>query len=59
MVLILRKQYKGVHSNQIGLPGGKFENQDIHLKETAIRETVEELGLISITFVMVDMLTDI
>ena len=59
MVLILRKQYKGVHSNQIGLPGGKFENQDIHLKETAIRETVEELGLIKDHIVMVEELTDI
>ena len=59
MVLILRKQYKGVHSNQIGLPGGKFENQDINLRETTIRETVEELGLIKDHIVMVKELTDI
>ena len=41
------------------MPGGKFENQDIHLKETAIRETVEELGLIKDHIVMVEELTDI
>ncbi|MBU87144.1 MAG: coenzyme A pyrophosphatase [Flavobacteriaceae bacterium] len=59
MVLILRKKYKGVHSNQIALPGGKFENLDINLRETAIRETVEELGLIKDHIVTVSELTDI
>ncbi len=45
LLLILRKTYKGVHSNQIAFPGGKFEMDDANLKETAIRETNEEVGV--------------
>ncbi|WP_179316852.1 NUDIX hydrolase [Winogradskyella undariae] len=46
LVLILRKTYKGVHSGQVGFPGGKYEDEDENdLKETAIRETEEEVGV--------------
>ncbi len=45
LVLILRKTYKGVHSAQVGFPGGKFETEDISLKNTALRETFEEVGV--------------
>ena len=45
LLLILRKTYKGVHSNQIAFPGGKVEDEDIDLKATAIRETYEEVGV--------------
>ncbi|MDQ7917751.1 CoA pyrophosphatase [Mesonia sp. MT50] len=45
IVLILRKTYKGVHSAQIGFPGGKVELTDKDLEETAIRETYEEVGV--------------
>jgi len=45
LALILRKTYKGVHSAQIGFPGGKYEDEDITLKRTAIRETYEEIGV--------------
>lgn len=45
MVLILRKTYKGVHSNQIGFPGGKLESSDRDLEHTALRETEEEVGI--------------
>ena len=44
-VLILRKTYKGVHSNQIGFPGGRVEKEDRDLEETALRETEEEVGI--------------
>ena len=44
-VLILRKTYKGVHSNQIGFPGGRVEVEDRDLEETALRETEEEVGI--------------
>ena len=44
-VLILRKTYKGVHSAQIGFPGGKLEKQDKSLEGAAIRETFEEVGV--------------
>lgn len=45
LVLILRNTYKGVHSAQIGFPGGKYEKRDEILKHTALRETEEEIGV--------------
>tara|TARA_R110002096_G_scaffold216436_2_gene404358 strand:- start:1219 stop:1860 length:642 start_codon:yes stop_codon:yes gene_type:complete len=45
LVLILRKTYKGVHSAQVGFPGGKYEDEDKNLMVTAIRETEEEVGV--------------
>ncbi|MCM4160657.1 CoA pyrophosphatase [Antarcticibacterium flavum] len=45
LVLILRKTYKGVHSNQVGFPGGRVELYDKNLKHTALRETEEEVGI--------------
>ena len=44
LVLILRKTYKGVHSAQVGFPGGKLETNET-LKDAAIRETFEEVGV--------------
>ena len=46
LLLILRKTYKGVHSNQIGFPGGKVEPEDNDLEFTALRETHEEVGVL-------------
>jgi 8-oxo-dGTP pyrophosphatase MutT (NUDIX family) len=45
LVLILRKTYKGVHSAQVGFPGGKLEISDCSIKDAAIRETFEEIGV--------------
>jgi len=45
LLLILRKVYQGVHSNQIGFPGGKVERIDKNLMDTALRETHEEVGV--------------
>ncbi len=45
LILILRKTYKGVHSAQVGFPGGKVETADPSLKYTALRETYEEVGV--------------
>ena len=45
MLLILRKTYRGVHSNQVGFPGGKVEVEDRDLEDTALRETHEEVGV--------------
>jgi len=44
-VFILRPTYPGVHSAQIGFPGGKVEKSDSTLKETALREADEELNI--------------
>ncbi len=45
LILILRKTYKGVHSNQVGFPGGKYEEGDNNYQNTALRETEEEVGV--------------
>lgn len=45
LVMILRNSYKGVHSSQIGFPGGKVEKYDVSLADTALRETFEEIGI--------------
>ena len=45
LALILRTSYNGVHSSQIAFPGGKVEVEDFDLKQTALRETHEEIGV--------------
>lgn len=45
LVLIERNEYKGIHSKQISLPGGKKESFDKDLQATALRETFEEVGV--------------
>jgi 8-oxo-dGTP pyrophosphatase MutT (NUDIX family) len=44
-MLILRKTYEGIHSAQVGLPGGKLEIQDNSIQAAALRETYEEIGV--------------
>ena len=44
-LLILRKTYPGVHSDQVGFPGGKAEDTDADILYTALRETHEEVGV--------------
>lgn len=43
--LIERVNYKGAHSGQISLPGGKPDGSDADMRETALRECYEEIGL--------------
>lgn len=45
LLLMLRKTYQGIHSNQISFPGGKVEVADVNLLATALRETYEEVGV--------------
>jgi 8-oxo-dGTP pyrophosphatase MutT (NUDIX family) len=44
IIAILRPQYDGIHGGQVAFPGGKKENKDASLQDTAIRETEEEIG---------------
>lgn len=44
-VLILRNTYEGTHSGQISFPGGKREDHDHSLWDTATREAQEEVGI--------------
>jgi len=59
IVLILRKTYKGVHSAQIGFPGGRVEEDDKSLEHTALRETFEEVGVIEKSVTVIKKLTDV
>ncbi|MCB0043814.1 MAG: CoA pyrophosphatase [Caldilineaceae bacterium] len=43
--LILRPHYGGVHSGQMALPGGGYEEIDADLTATALREAYEEVGV--------------
>lgn len=47
VLLTERATYKGAHSAQISFPGGKQENNDKNLEETALRETFEEVGVLN------------
>jgi len=43
--LIERNTYDGHHSGQIALPGGKMDQGDENLIDTALREVYEEIGV--------------
>lgn len=58
LVLILRKTYNGVHSAQIGFPGGKVEANET-LEMAAVRETYEEIGINSNNVEVLRALTQI
>jgi 8-oxo-dGTP pyrophosphatase MutT (NUDIX family) len=45
LVLTLKQQHLGVHSGQISFPGGKYEENDVNLLTTALRESQEEIGI--------------
>jgi 8-oxo-dGTP pyrophosphatase MutT (NUDIX family) len=55
--LIVRQEYEGVHSGQVAFPGGRFEEADIDLKTTALREAGEEIGIIPSDIEIVGQLT--
>ena len=45
VLLTRRTAHLQQHAGQISFPGGRFEPDDGHLLETALRETEEEIGL--------------
>jgi len=59
IVLIQRPSYEGVHGGQISLPGGRSEEKDRDLKETAIRETQEEIGIDPAKIITIGVLTEL
>lgn len=44
-LLTKRADYNGTHASQISFPGGKYDKNDTSLKNTALRETYEEVGV--------------
>lgn len=57
--LIKRVEDGGVHSGQMAFPGGRFEPQDESLLHTALRETYEEIGVLSSSSHVIGKLTDV
>jgi len=45
MPLILRPEYDGTHGGQVSFPGGKCEEIDDTVIDTALRESEEEIGI--------------
>lgn len=43
--LIQRPSYDGIHSDQMALPGGRYEEEDRDQFYTALRESNEEIGV--------------
>ena len=43
--LLIERTDGGVHSRQVGFPGGKYETADGNLRNTALRESEEETGI--------------
>ncbi len=58
-ILIQRPNYEGVHSGQIAFPGGKYEESDIELSNTALREANEEIGIDVSNIQLLGRLTDL
>ncbi|MCW3086585.1 MAG: hydrolase [Bacteroidetes bacterium] len=59
LVLIERPVYEGVHSGQVAFPGGKYEETDVDLQQTALRETFEEVGVPASNIVVIGKLSDL
>lgn len=59
LALIERSKYDGKHSGQIALPGGKKEDQDNNVIETALRETEEEIGVVKKSVEVLGQLSEI
>jgi 8-oxo-dGTP pyrophosphatase MutT (NUDIX family) len=58
-VLIRRNEYDGVHSGQISFPGGRYEEEDDDLIQTALREAEEEVAINSKNIEVLGVLTPI
>ena len=57
-LLTLRANYKGKHADQVSFPGGKIDKIDVNLQATALRETFEEVGIISDEIKIIRQITD-
>lgn len=57
--LMKRPTYAGAHSGQVSFPGGKFEQEDVDLRNTALRETEEEIGVRSESIEVIGSLSEL
>lgn len=59
VVFIRRSFYVGIHAGQIAFPGGRYEEQDLNVRTTALREIEEEIGVNPDQVEIIGRLTDI
>ena len=59
LLFIIRNKYPGVHSGQIGFPGGQREERDKDLLDTALRESCEEVGAVRDQISVIRELSDL
>lgn len=59
VVFIRRSFYVGIHAGQIAFPGGRYEDSDMHVQNTALREIEEEIGIAADKIEILGQLTDI
>lgn len=59
IVFIRRSEYVGIHSGQIAFPGGRYEEEDIDLETTALREVEEEIGITADSIEILRQLSDL
>jgi len=59
VIFIRRSFYVGIHAGQIAFPGGRYEDFDIEIKNTALREIEEEIGLHSENIEVIGRISDI
>jgi 8-oxo-dGTP pyrophosphatase MutT (NUDIX family) len=57
LLLMKRKEDKGAHSAQVSFPGGRFEQSDLDLATTALREANEEVGVDPVAVDLIGALT--
>lgn len=59
LLFIKRTEDGKTHSGQIAFPGGKMDDADADLQETALREAYEEVGLIKNELAIIGQLTNL
>lgn len=59
VIVIRRSFYVGIHAGQIAFPGGRYEEEDGNVENTAKREIEEEIGISSDKIQVLGRLTDI
>ena len=58
-LLTLRASYNGTHASQISFPGGKLDSADDSLKNAALREAQEEVGIYPDDVYIFKQMTDV
>ncbi len=57
-LLTQRASYNGTHSAQISFPGGKYDQEDDNMRQTALRELEEEVGVFRDSVEVIRQLSD-